>query len=50
MLTNQDIHNLLILLSRVQLVGNEAEIFVNLLAKLREESEQNEHITNSAEP
>lgn len=35
MLTKEDIHNLLVFLSRVQLTGNEAETFVSLCLKLK---------------
>lgn len=34
MLTKEDIHNLLVFLNRVQLTGNEAVAFVQLLEKL----------------
>lgn len=36
LLTNTDIHNLLVFLERVQLTGNEAVTFVQLLSKLKE--------------
>lgn len=42
MLTSQDIHNLLIFLSRVQLTGSEAITFVQLVEKIRQIEAQKE--------